>query len=49
MRRAVYIDPETGKEDPSRRGVCSNYLSDSKPGDEVGWHLPSFVGLYLLL
>jgi hypothetical protein len=40
VRRAVYIDPETGKEDPARRGVCSNYLCDSKPGDEVT-HAPA--------
>ncbi|CAN1227815.1 Ferredoxin--NADP reductase, root isozyme, chloroplastic [Linum grandiflorum] len=24
VRRAVYYDPETGKEDPSKAGVCSN-------------------------
>lgn len=35
VRRAVYYDPETGKEDPSRKGVCSNFLCDSKPGDKV--------------
>lgn len=35
VRRAVYYDPETGKEDPSKKGVCSNYLCDSKPGDKV--------------
>lgn len=35
VRRAVYYDPETGKEDPSKSGVCSNYLCDSKPGDKV--------------
>eukprot|EP01018_Ginkgo_biloba_P040219 Gb_24740 [translate_table: standard] len=35
VRRAVYYDPETGKEDPSKNGVCSNYLCDSKPGDKV--------------
>ena len=29
------MDPETGLKDPARRGVCSNYLGDSKPGDEV--------------
>ncbi|KAL2484190.1 Ferredoxin--NADP reductase [Forsythia ovata] len=35
VRRAVYYDPETGKEDPSRKGVCSNFLCDSKPGDKI--------------
>lgn len=35
VRRAVYYDGETGKEDPSKSGVCSNYLCDSKPGDKV--------------
>lgn len=35
VRRAVYVDPETGKEDPEKKGICSNFLCDSKPGDEV--------------
>lgn len=35
VRRAVYVDPETGKEDPTKKGVCSNFLCDCKPGDEV--------------
>nr|CAB3451922.1 unnamed protein product [Digitaria exilis] len=35
VRRAVYYDPETGKEDPSKKGICSNFLCDSKPGDKV--------------
>ncbi|CAA2934433.1 ferredoxin--NADP reductase, root-type isozyme, chloroplastic-like [Olea europaea var. sylvestris] len=35
VRRAVYYDPETGKEDPMKKGVCSNFLCDSKPGDKV--------------
>ncbi|EPS58368.1 hypothetical protein M569_16446, partial [Genlisea aurea] len=35
VRRAVYYDPETGKEDPSKKGVCSNFLCDSKRGDKV--------------
>ncbi|XP_047969408.1 ferredoxin--NADP reductase, root-type isozyme, chloroplastic-like [Salvia hispanica] len=35
VRRAVYFDPETGKEDPTKNGVCSNFLCDSKPGDKV--------------
>ncbi|XWS18017.1 hypothetical protein CRYUN_Cryun32bG0006000 [Craigia yunnanensis] len=35
VRRAVYYDPETEKEDPSKSGVCSNFLCNSKPGDKV--------------
>ncbi|CAK9141163.1 unnamed protein product [Ilex paraguariensis] len=35
VRRAVYYDPETGKEDPSKKGVCSNFLCDSNPGDKI--------------
>ncbi|GBG74758.1 hypothetical protein CBR_g19271 [Chara braunii] len=35
VRRALYIDPETGKEDPSKKGVCSNFLCDAKPGDKI--------------
>lgn len=35
VRRAVYVDPETGKEDPEKKGVCSNFLCDSKPGASV--------------
>jgi ferredoxin--NADP+ reductase len=41
VRRAVYVDPETGKEDPSKKGVCSNMLCDSKPGDEIKLTGPS--------
>lgn len=35
VRRAVYYDPDTGKEDPSKKGICSNFLCDSKPGHKV--------------
>ncbi|GFQ07055.1 ferredoxin--nadp reductase embryo isozyme chloroplastic [Phtheirospermum japonicum] len=35
VRRAVYYDPETGKEDPSKKGVCSDFLCDSKPAIKV--------------
>ncbi|KAH0436581.1 hypothetical protein IEQ34_026363 [Dendrobium chrysotoxum] len=41
VRRAVYYDPETGKEDPSKKGVCSNFLCDAKPGDKVQLTGPS--------
>ncbi|MCO5579249.1 hypothetical protein L7F22_033103 [Adiantum nelumboides] len=37
----------TGKEDPAKKGVCSNFLCDSKPGDEVQISGPS--GKVLLL
>lgn len=47
VRRAVYVDPETGKEDPTKKGVCSNFLCDCKPGDEVQISGPS--GKVLLL
>lgn len=35
VRRAVYTDPETGKEDPAKKGICSNFLCDAKPGQEI--------------
>ncbi|CEM11286.1 unnamed protein product [Vitrella brassicaformis CCMP3155] len=35
VRRAVYNDPETGEEVPEKKGVCSNYLCDAQPGDEL--------------
>lgn len=41
VRRAVYVDPETGKEDDSKKGVCSNFLCDSKPGTELTMTGPS--------
>lgn len=35
VRRAVYYDPVTGLEDPSKKGICSNYLCDLQRGDTV--------------
>jgi len=35
VRRATYWDPELGREDPAKKGVCSNFLCDAKPGDEL--------------
>ena len=35
VRRAEYVDPETGETDPTKAGVCSNYLCNLRPGDEV--------------
>merc|ERR1712054_495823 len=41
VRRATYWDPEMGKDDPAKKGVCSNFLCDTKPGDEVKMTGPS--------
>lgn len=41
VRRATYWDPELGREDPAKKGVCSNYLCDAQPGDEVKLTGPS--------
>lgn len=41
VRRATYWDPEMGKEDPAKKGVCSNYLCDAKPGQELALTGPS--------
>jgi ferredoxin--NADP+ reductase len=35
VRRATYWCPEMNAEDPAKKGVCSNFLCDSKPGDEL--------------
>ncbi|CAM9276841.1 unnamed protein product, partial [Sphacelaria rigidula] len=35
VRRATFFDKETGKEDPSKEGVCSNFLCRAQPGQEV--------------
>jgi len=35
VRRATYWDPELGREDPAKKGICSNFLCDAKPGDKV--------------
>jgi ferredoxin--NADP+ reductase len=35
VRRAVYWDKELGKEDPNKKGVCSNFLCDATPGTEL--------------
>ena len=41
VRRATYWCPELKAEDPAKAGVCSNFLCDSKPGDEVKLTGPS--------
>jgi len=35
VRRAEYFDPATGLVDPSKKGVCSNFLCDAKTGTTV--------------
>ena len=35
VRRATYWCPEMKAEDPAKKGVCSNFLCDTKAGDEV--------------
>ncbi|KAF8058332.1 hypothetical protein HT031_005649 [Scenedesmus sp. PABB004] len=43
--RVIYPDPVTGAE---VRGVCSNYLADVKPGDELTMTGPSGTALLLV-
>lgn len=35
VRRATYWDEEKGADDPEKKGICSNFLCDAKPGDEI--------------
>ena len=35
VRRATYWCPELKADDPAKKGVCSNFLCDTKPGDEI--------------
>merc|ERR1711998_431485 len=35
VRRATYWCPELKADDPAKKGVCSNFLCDSKPADEL--------------
>ena len=35
VRRAEFWDPETNAYDPAKKGICSNYLCDAKPGTEI--------------
>ncbi|KAF3791303.1 Ferredoxin--NADP reductase root isozyme [Nymphaea thermarum] len=41
VRRAIYYDPLTGNPDPSKNGVCSNFLCNSRPGDKIQLTGPS--------
>ena len=47
MRRATYWCPELKADDPAKKGICSNFLCDAKPGDKVMMTGP--VGKALLL
>lgn len=35
VRRAEYVDPVTGQVDPTKAGVCSNFLCNIQPGEQV--------------
>merc|ERR1712151_914673 len=41
VRRATYWCPELKAEDPAKKGVCSNFLCDSEPGQELKLTGPS--------
>jgi len=41
VRRATYWCPELKADDPAKKGVCSNFLCDSQPGDELKLTGPS--------
>ena len=41
VRRATYWCPELKAEDPAKKGVCSNFLCDTKPGANVKMTGPS--------
>jgi ferredoxin--NADP+ reductase len=47
VRRALFYDPDTGKEDPNKKGVCSNFLCDAPPGTTISVAGP--VGKTMLL
>lgn len=35
VRRATYWDPILKADDPEKKGICSNFLCDTNPGDEI--------------
>lgn len=35
VRRATFWDSEKNADDPEKKGICSNFLADAKPGDEI--------------
>jgi len=47
VRRATYWCPELQAEDPAKKGICSNFLCDAKPGDKVQMTGP--VGASMIL
>ena len=47
VRRAEYYDPNTGVADPTKKGVCSNFLCDAAPGTAMSVAGP--VGKTMLL
>ena len=50
VRRAEYWCPEMNANDPAKKGLCSNFLCDAKPGDEItmtGTHSLPHPGLAL--
>jgi ferredoxin--NADP+ reductase len=47
VRRATYWCPELGAEDPAKKGICSNFLCDLKPGETA--NLTGPTGKILLM
>ena len=45
VRRATFWDSEKNAEDPAKKGICSNFLCDAKPGDEITMTGLSDLGL----
>jgi len=41
VRRATYWCPEMKAEDPAKKGICSNFLCDASPGDDLKLTGPS--------
>jgi len=35
VRRAVYWDSALAAEDPAKKGVCSSFMCDARPGDDI--------------
>lgn len=35
VRRATFWDAEAGADDPEKAGICSNFLCDAQPGQEI--------------
>eukprot|EP00587_Corethron_hystrix_P007993 CAMPEP_0113316572 /NCGR_PEP_ID=MMETSP0010_2-20120614/11802_1 /TAXON_ID=216773 ORGANISM="Corethron hystrix, Strain 308" /NCGR_SAMPLE_ID=MMETSP0010_2 /ASSEMBLY_ACC=CAM_ASM_000155 /LENGTH=333 /DNA_ID=CAMNT_0000173331 /DNA_START=49 /DNA_END=1046 /DNA_ORIENTATION=+ /assembly_acc=CAM_ASM_000155 len=41
VRRATYWCPELQADDPAKKGICSNFLCDAQPGEEIALTGPS--------